>query len=137
MLDTFRLSSKLLKTFIGHTDCVHNIDYLLFDNQLICSGSYDKTVRVWNVETNQQIQLYNGHSDYVYCVKFSQYYYHNNHHNQQLNIFNGHKYGICSIEFSSFNNGRYLCSGSRDNTVQLWDVETSKSLHVFNGHTNY
>ncbi|ETO00627.1 WD-40 repeat protein, partial [Reticulomyxa filosa] len=40
------------------------------------------------------------------------------------------------MEFSPFNNGRYLCSGSYDNTIRLWDVETSKSLHIFSGHTN-
>ncbi|ETO30863.1 G-protein beta WD-40 repeats containing protein, partial [Reticulomyxa filosa] len=41
---------------------------------------------------------------------------------------------VCAIEFSQFNGGRYLCSGSCDETMHLWDVETSKSLHVFNEH---
>ncbi|ETO35430.1 transcriptional regulator, XRE family [Reticulomyxa filosa] len=51
-------------------------------------------------------------------------------------MFNGHTWGVCGIEFSSFNGGRYLCSGSSDKTIRLWDVEKSKSLHVFNGHEN-
>ncbi|ETO07997.1 WD repeat-containing protein [Reticulomyxa filosa] len=89
----------------------------------------------------------------VNCVKFSQYHYYNNcchvicssssdgtirfwdfNNNQQLKIFKGHSNGVCCIEFSSFNNGRYLCSGSYDKKIRLWDVETSKSLHIFNGH---
>ncbi|ETO33119.1 WD-repeat protein, partial [Reticulomyxa filosa] len=156
MFETFRSSSKLINTFTGHTDGVNSIDYSIFDDcQFICSGSGDSTVRVWDVDNNKQIQLFNGHLSFVYCVKFSLYHYHNHHqnvicsssydktirfwdfkHNQQLQIFNEHTDGICGIEFSPFNGGRYLCSGSYDKTIRLWDVETSKSLHVFNGHEN-
>ncbi|ETO34561.1 NACHT and WD40 domain protein [Reticulomyxa filosa] len=154
MLDTFRSSSNLINTFTKHTNLVYSIDYSTFDDcQLICSGSADKTVRVWNVDNNEQIQSFNKHSDSVNCVKFSQYHYNNNNQNvicsssfdstirfwdfkdnKQLQIFNEHINGVCGIEFSSFNGGRYLCSGSFDKTIRLWDVETSKSLHVFNGH---
>ncbi|ETO35062.1 WD-40 repeat protein, partial [Reticulomyxa filosa] len=72
---------------------------------VICSSSYDNTIRFWDFK-----------------------------HNKQLQVFNEHKGGVCGIEFSSFNGGRYLCSGSYDITIRLWDVETSKSLHIFNGH---
>ncbi|ETO07534.1 WD-40 repeat protein [Reticulomyxa filosa] len=154
MLDTFLSSSKLLKTFQGHTDWVWSIDYLTSDiDEFICSGSHDKTVRVWDVNENKQIRSFNGHSDNVYHAKFSPYHYYNNHRsvicsssrdktirfwdikdNLQLQVFNGHTDGICGITFSSFNGGRYLFSGSWDKTIHLWDVETSKALHIFNGH---
>ncbi|ETO34188.1 WD repeat-containing protein, partial [Reticulomyxa filosa] len=153
IFDTFRSSSKLINTFIGHINTVWSIDYSTFDNcQFICSGSHDRTVRVWDVDNNKQVQSFNGHSVDVYCVKFSQYHYHNNHQNvicssadrvirfwdfklnQQLQIFDKHTNAVCGIEFSQFNGGRYLCSGSDDYTIRLWDVETSKSLHIFNGH---
>ncbi|ETO02194.1 WD-40 repeat protein [Reticulomyxa filosa] len=149
----FRSYSKLLKTFIGHTDRVRSVDYVTFDGgQFICSGSDDKTVRLWDVENNKQIQLFKGHPGYVYCVKFSLYHYHNRHRNvisssgdktirfwdikdnAQLQMFNGGASEFCGIEFSSFNGGRYLCSGTYDNTIHLWDVETSNLLHIFNGH---
>ncbi|ETO18103.1 hypothetical protein RFI_19187, partial [Reticulomyxa filosa] len=64
------------------------------------SSKYDKTIHFWDFKHNKQLQIFNGHTDDVY-----------------------------GIEFSSFNSGRYLCSGSLDNTICLWDVETSKSLH--------
>ncbi|ETO34701.1 hypothetical protein RFI_02389 [Reticulomyxa filosa] len=154
MFEIFRVSSKLLKSFTGHTDKVNSIDYSTFDyGQFICSGSHDKTVRVWNIETNKQIQSFNGHSSYVYSVKFSPYHYYNHccniicsssydgiirfwdiKSNRQLQIFSKHMGWVGSIEFSSFSGGRYLCSGSSDTTIRLWDVETSKSLYIFNGH---
>ncbi|ETO12211.1 F-box and wd40 domain protein, partial [Reticulomyxa filosa] len=155
--DTFRSSSKLINTFTGHTRVVWSIDYSTFDDRpFICSGSYDKTVRVWDVDNKKQIQSLDGHSSNVYCVRFSSYHYHNYRqnvicfssndksihfwdfkHNMQLEIFNGHTECVYGIEFSPFNGGRYLCSGSADNTLRLWDAGTSKSLHVFNGHTDY
>ncbi|ETO22275.1 G-protein beta WD-40 repeats containing protein [Reticulomyxa filosa] len=149
MFETFRSSSKLIKTLTGHASAVFSIDCSTFDDcQFICSGSRDKTVRVWDVDNNKQIQSFNGHSDLVHCVKFSSYHCHNyrqnvicssSHdktirfwdfkHNKQIQIFNGHNDGVSCIEFSPFNGGRYLCSGSYDETIRLWDVETSKSLH--------
>ncbi|ETO05500.1 hypothetical protein RFI_31897 [Reticulomyxa filosa] len=155
MLDTFRLSSKLINALDGHTHCVHSIDYAIFDgSQLLCSGSNDKTVRVWDVGNNKQVQLFEWYSSSVNCVKFSQYHYYKYHRNvvcstsydetilffdikdkQLLQIFDEHADGICSIEFSPFNGGRYLCTGSWNKKINLWDVETSKSLYIFKGHT--
>ncbi|ETO26531.1 WD-40 repeat protein [Reticulomyxa filosa] len=153
MLDAFRSSSKSIKIFTENF-CVNSIDYSTFDgDQYICSGSENKTVSVWEVETDKQIRLFNEHSCAVSCVKFSQYHHHRHcrnvvcsssrdktirfwdiKHNQQLQMFKGHTKDVYGIEFSPFNCGRYLCSGSYDNTIRLWDVETSKTLHVFNGH---
>ncbi|ETO32463.1 hypothetical protein RFI_04654 [Reticulomyxa filosa] len=154
MLDLFCPSSRLLGAFTGHTNYVYSIDFPTSNcDRIICSGSQDNTVRVWNIDNNKQVQSFNGHSDPVNCVKFSPYYHYNNNrnvicsssndktirfwdikHNQQLQILNGHIRGVCGIEFSSFYGGRYLCSGSYDKTIHLWDIETSESLHVFSKH---
>ncbi|ETO05303.1 F-box and wd40 domain protein, partial [Reticulomyxa filosa] len=113
MFETFRSSSKLINTFTGHTSYVWSIDYSICDNcQLICSGSNDKTVRVWDVDNNKQIQSFNGHSSNVYCVKFSSYYYHNNRQH-------------------------VICSSSFDKTIRFWDFKHNKELQIFNGHTSY
>ncbi|ETO36133.1 WD-40 repeat protein [Reticulomyxa filosa] len=128
MFDTFRSSSKLINTFTGHTRAVHSIDYSTFnDCQFICSGSGDNTVRVWDVDNSKQIQSFNVYPNYVRCVKFSSYHYHNNRqhvvcsssddtiilfwdfkHNKQLKIFNGHIDGVCGIEFSKFNGEQFV-----------------------------
>ncbi|ETO14394.1 hypothetical protein RFI_22973, partial [Reticulomyxa filosa] len=67
---SFTSSTKLLSTFIGHTDRI--------------------SIRVWDIENNKQVQSFNRHSNKVFCVKFSLYYYHNNDQNV-----------ICSSSFDS------------------------------------
>ncbi|ETO02874.1 WD-repeat protein, partial [Reticulomyxa filosa] len=110
----FKYKSKypnLINTFTGHTEIVWSIDYSTFDDcQFICSGSDDKTVRVWDVDNNKKIQLFNRHSSYVYCVKFSSYH----HHNHRQNV---------------------ICSSSWDETIRFWDFKHNKQLQIFNGHT--
>ncbi|ETO32695.1 hypothetical protein RFI_04415 [Reticulomyxa filosa] len=65
----FISSHKLTIIFNGHINTVFSIDYV---NQFIYSGSSDKIVRVWDIN-NKQIKLFDGHSDALYCVKFSSY----------------------------------------------------------------
>ncbi|ABW27178.1 TIR domain-containing protein [Acaryochloris marina] len=46
----------------------------------------------------------------------------------------GHTDAVWSVAFSA--DGRRALSGSNDNTVRLWDVDTGQSLRVMEGHTD-
>jgi WD40 repeat protein len=41
------------------------------DGKTLASGSLDKTIKLWNLETVQEIRTLNGHSDSVYSVSIS------------------------------------------------------------------
>ena len=40
----------------------------------------------------------------------------------------------CSVSFSS--DGRYVASGSEDQTVKIWEIQTNKCLSTLQGHTS-
>ncbi len=44
----------------------------------------------------------------------------------------GHTAPVESVAFSP--DGKYIISGSQDNTIRLWDVLTGKEIRVFKGH---
>ncbi|ETN97734.1 WD-40 repeat protein, partial [Reticulomyxa filosa] len=125
---------KLRKAFRKHAKCVYSIHLSSFENgKYLGSGSQDKTVRIWDVNVTKELVSFEGHSEPVHCVKFSDYHYHNNHGvviasasndkticlwnlttKKMLATLKGHQRGVKSIQFSSFSGGRYLCSGSND-----------------------
>jgi WD40 repeat protein len=66
-----------------------------------------------------------------------------------LKIFTGHLSFVCR-NFIKWENNEWLCwysivkysndcvlSGSEDNTIKLWNVNSGKCLKVFKGHLNF
>jgi WD40 repeat protein len=47
----------------------------------------------------------------------------------------GHSGAVLSVAFS--NDSRLIVSGSEDNTVRIWDVQTGKELHQLNAHLHH
>ncbi|TFK66196.1 WD40 repeat-like protein [Pluteus cervinus] len=137
--------TRILK---GHTQWIRSVAYSS-DNRYVVSGSNDKTVRIWDVETGQQkgTEL-TGHTHYVTSVAFSsdsRYVVSGSQDNtvriwdvetgkQKGTEFKGHTKWVESVAFSS--DSKYVVSGSLDNTVRIWDVETGQQKRPFKGHTS-
>jgi len=60
----------LVRTLEGHTGGVRSVSFSP-DGQTIVSGSRDKTIRVWLVESGELVRTLEGHTDEVYSVSFS------------------------------------------------------------------
>ncbi|ETN98559.1 WD-40 repeat protein, partial [Reticulomyxa filosa] len=77
----------------------------------ILSGSDDNSVRLWDIRSGKQIQVFDGHSSIVLSVEYS-----------PLVIKN------------SIGNSNVICSGSFDNTIHFWDIRSNKNqLYVIKG----
>ena len=41
------------------------------DAEKVVSGSYDKTLKIWNIKTGQCCHTLRGHVDHVLCLQFN------------------------------------------------------------------
>uniref|UniRef100_A0A8H7K1E8 Anaphase-promoting complex subunit 4 WD40 domain-containing protein n=1 Tax=Bionectria ochroleuca TaxID=29856 RepID=A0A8H7K1E8_BIOOC len=111
------------------------------DDKWLASGSYDKTVKVWDTATGVCLQTFEGHSHWVYSVVFSA-------DNERLasgsldntikvwdtatgvclQTLEGHSNWVSSVVFSA--DGKRLASGSDDETIKVWDAATGVWLQT-------
>ncbi len=116
------------------------------DEQTLASGSFDSTIKLWDVKTGQELRTLYGHSNEVWSVSFSP----DGHTlasgsldktiklwdvktGQKVYTLSGHQWGVESVSFSP--DGKTLASASSDRTIKLWDVKTGQELRTFSGHS--
>ncbi|ETO06047.1 WD-40 repeat protein, partial [Reticulomyxa filosa] len=54
-----------------------------------------------------------------------------------INTFTGHTNIVRSIDYSVFDDCQFICSGSDDQTVRVWDVDNNKQIQSFNEHSSF
>ncbi|KAG8730385.1 hypothetical protein FRC10_002753 [Ceratobasidium sp. 414] len=119
------------------------------DGQHIVSGSYDKTIRIWDAQTGQPLgQPLQGHTWFVTSVAYSPdgAYIASGSHDKTVRIWDahtgqsicqplrGHTWFITSVAYSP--DGAYIVSGSDDKTIRMWDARTGQAIGPpLHGHT--
>jgi WD40 repeat protein/predicted Ser/Thr protein kinase len=124
-----RQNWQCIQTLKGHSSMVHAIA-ISPDGQFIASGSNDKTIKLWQVGTGKLIRQLgrwsSSHSSMVHSVAFSPI---------SPNLSEQGESGK-STKVADLNQ-KILASGSWDNTIKLWDVNTGKEIRTLIGHTNW
>jgi WD40 repeat protein len=59
-----------IEPFIGHSDWIRSLAFSP-DSKTVLSGSNDRTVRLWNLETGRLLYLLTGHRERIKCVGIS------------------------------------------------------------------
>jgi WD40 repeat protein len=112
-LDVFPVVAILLGAYDGKS---HQVTSVAFDSEgkylASCSGSsfflqgsFDNTVRIWDVSTQPQDQQQ---------------------HFAEFIVRGHHTFGATSVAFNP--SGRYLASGYSDNNVRIWNVRTEQPV---------
>ena len=132
-----------LKPILQPTDCIcalrgheHWVQSVAFSPvaNLVVSGSYDGTLRIWDAETGKQVgDPLGGQKDPVYGVTFSPdgeriasgsgdnvRIWDVGMREQLGETLQGHKGRVYAVAFSP--NGDYIASCSQDETIRIWDA---------------
>jgi F-box/WD-40 domain protein MET30 len=128
------------KTFRGHTN---GVMCLQFDDNILATGSYDSTIKIWNIETGECIRTLRGHTSGIRALQFDDTKLISGSLDRTLRVWNwrtgecvanygGHTEGIIALHFE----GNLLVSGSIDRTVKVWNFE-DKSTFCLTGHKDW
>jgi F-box/WD-40 domain protein MET30 len=128
------------KVFKGHTN---GVMCLQFDDNILATGSYDATIKIWDLETGKELRTLRGHTSGIRALQFDDMKLISGSLDRTLKVWNwrtgecmstyqGHTEGIIALHFE----GNILASGSVDKTVKIWNFE-DKSTFSLKGHRDW
>lgn len=138
-------SCKVIAHLIGHNDATKCIT-LSNNNSFIVTGSYDNTIKIWDIYNHECIKTLKGHTNYINSVKVSadNKFIVSGSADKTAKIWDlemgecistliGHSGIIKSVAISHDN--KFVITGSDDNTVRIWDTKSSNCLATLIDHT--
>ena len=140
----WNVANQARQTLRGHSSEVSSVAFSPSGKQ-VASGSYDQTVRIWDVETGTQITTLKGHQEAVWPVAFSPdgkrlasgsydktIKIWDTESGTEIKTLGGHQDAVMSIVFSP--DGRQIISGSFDKMIKVWDVASGAEIKTLGRH---
>ena len=136
----------LIRTLTGHTGGIRAVA-VTPDETTIVSGSWDTTVKVWDLESGRELRTLAGHTGDVNSVAVSPdgksivsgsddstVKVWDLATGRELRTLASHTGSVRAVAIIP--DGTTIVSGSEDTTVKVWDLATGRELRTFAGHTD-
>ena len=122
---------------------------ILPDAAWVPPAGQDRTIKLWESDTGQELRTLRGHMGQVRCVAFSpdgrslasaslspdrSVRIWDADTGKQLRVLRGHQGGLMSVAYSP--DGGVLASACADHTVKLWDPNTGLERFTLHGHAS-
>jgi WD40 repeat protein len=136
-----------IQRYTSHTSWVRSLDQI--DSDTLVSGSADLTIRIWKISTGETVKVINVDASVfvvrVFSIEYKQIVCGKDGSSDNLQIYNyttgqliraliGHSNTVMTIEMLS---EQFMASGSRDNTVIIWDLSSYLIKYALTGHTDW
>jgi len=139
-----RESPALMRTLIGHGDIVCAVA-VTPDGRYAISGSWDCTLKVWDLHTGREVRTLAGHGSLVLAVAvtpdgrtaISASYGRTLKvwemaTGREVRTLEGHGSSVEAVAVTP--DGQSVVSGSEDCTLKVWDLETGREVRTLAGH---
>lgn len=141
-------TGNLKHIIAGYADYVYSMT-ITPDEKIIASGYRDGAIRYWNLESGSLIKTLNdNYPDVVMSMEFTPdgktlisgnnmgVGLRDGDTGKHIKLLTGHTKGIHSHSISLSSDGKTLVSGSEDNTIHVWDIQTDKHIRELTGHNH-
>lgn len=135
----------MLRTLEGHSDTIKSVS-VTADGRRAVSGSADKTLKVWDLESGACVRTLEGHSEWVTSVSVTPDGRRavSGSHDKTLRMWDlesgsclltleGHSGWVTSVSVTP--DGRLAVSGGWDKTLRVWDLSSGRCICTLEGHT--
>ena len=134
------------KTFEGHTEKI--VSLIELSSGQLASGSYDNTIRIWNINTLKEDEIINENGKVFTLLEFEKNQLLCGTSDNCINLweinsptqakhfsysFTGHELWVNSLVKCSPD---YFASGSNDSKIKIWDFYNRKCIGTLSGHVD-
>ncbi|WP_405734745.1 hypothetical protein OG607_40935 [Streptomyces sp. NBC_01537] len=139
--------ASVRKLLMGHEQDACSVAWSP-DGRRLASGSFDRTIRIWDSETGAELKVLRGHQDGVWSVAWSPdgrrlasgsfdrtARIWDSETGAELKVLRGHQDGVRGIAWSP--DGSRVATGSYDSEVRVWNVPEGALVVSLQGHSDW